>query len=731
MRTSIIVRFRQGNAFRHLVLAALFAACFVLILASFKVLPGHAPSAQYLVSDATFADCFHQSRASGLAKCLNFGFPKGAPKTFGIPVSIAGSLLVRDGFVSLSSILLIYGVLILVAYVGAISLFMRITRTTWLSIIGATLYLASISIYKYVEYGALGLGIALIPFYLAVDLRLMDAVGSGSKWKALGWFTVAVIARVFSVFLDGYSFLFSTALSFSNLLLVPLLARNWKLSVKACAVYFVVCLIAAVSFRLYFPSDALGSTPMDGFRAQGVDVFGLVSPQPDSLYNRWLGIGGPIDPLITYSDGASSRGVFLGYAWILSLAAIFTLLVTRRSVAGLSPYLAPICFAGLAALALSLGPSLKYKSYRDAPAQAITASHYSMPEDAAVMSLPTALVYQHVPGVKTARALVRWLTLTRLAIVTLVLVAALTLLNAGHRLAASALLLLALFEIAPDFTSNLQDARRSYARAHTLYYAYPDSLRPLIHPGERALFLELHDDPGGNQYTVNTLCARTGLICYNTGGDKASVVVRRQWPVDVLNAANFQQMTAAVDRMFANKLVDVIIVPFFDLRRSAYAESQGAIDVQETAKAAQQMADAFSLDIEVGERFALLRPRPSDEEADRVDRCGVLCWRAWPEMSLQAPKWGPRNAISGQGINLQPDGRSLIWVDIRDDGRTYGLALGETRLGTQRGARIITGSVPKQLIDSFIPGAEYPFYLLDTSSETKLFLGNLKIAPPQ
>jgi hypothetical protein len=244
------------------------------------------------------------------------------------------------------------------------------------------------------------------------------------------------------------------------------------------------------------------------------------------------------------------------------------------------------------------------------------------------------------------------------------------------------------------------------------------------------LFVELQDSPGGNQYTVNTLCTRTSIFCYNNGGDKASAVVQRHWPTDILDARNRRHTGIAIGRIFQNDLADVVIVPFFDLKLSTYSEAQGAVDKAKVVQSARSLADSLGLALQVGDRYAFIRPRAVTRHADRTDACSISCWRSWPDLALPVPQWGPKKTAAGQPINQQSDGQSLIWVKIVDPDRNYSLALGDTVLSTQSNKQVVAGNVPRALIESFIPGASYPLYLLDTESEKKLLLGHMRIARP-
>lgn len=705
------------------------AAGFVVLLALSRILPGHAPNALYLLTDATFASCRALSRAAGVEECLNFGFPGGAPETFGVPVSILGSYLGPGNAVSLSGILLVYAGLLLVAFAGALLLFKRITGNAWLSLLGAMLFLGASVVDKFISYGSLGAGIYLIPAYLLVDLRFLDSLSSASRWKSAGWFVAVVAVRYFAIFLDGYSFLFSCILSLACLFLIPLLDKRYRTAIVAAGAYVVACAIAAIAYRSYFPSDAMGATPMDGFRAQGVDVASLVLPQSESIYHRWFGLGGNVDQLLTYSDAFSYNGNFLGYVWIVA-AIVVAFLVRRRLQPGMRNIVLPILLVGLGALVLSLGPSLKYKSFRDTPATSVGASHYSMPESAAVTSLPTAWAYS-LPGIKSARGLVRWLVLVQLAIALTIVLAVFLLLQNKRPSLAFALAGLALLELFPNPGRLLDAGKSSYARAYTLYYDYPAALKKHVQPGERVLFLELHDNAGGNQYTVNTLCTQAALYCFNTGGDKNAVLAQRSWPTEIKDARTRRQTDIAVARLFDKHLADVVIVPFFDLRSAGYAESLGAVDIPQVVSRALELARDVDARIVIGDRFAYIRPRAPAADAS-APACSVACWRSWPDLAMAVPFWGPRAAEVGQPINPQPDGRSLVWVSIADPEGVYALALDDALLATEsNGTSVVTGVVPQPMIDAFIPGARYPLHLVDTKARKKLFIGYIQVVGPR
>src|SRR5690606_1852580 len=191
--------------------------------------------------------------------------------------------------------------------------------------------------------------------------------------------------------------------------------------------------------------------------------------------------------------------------------------------------LVAVLAAGSVAIVLSLGPSLKVADYR--PPDAASAQ-YQMPEGAATAALPTAAVYA-LPGIGNARVLARWLVITRLSLVALTVFAAACLLRRRKRLLAAGLLLFAAVEALPDPAQLQGRGQRVYAHAHWIYNDLSGDFARGTREKEQVYLLQLHDRPGGNEYVVNTLCARAGVHCYNAGGDKASILIRQFWPAQI------------------------------------------------------------------------------------------------------------------------------------------------------------------------------------------------------
>ncbi|MGY0610885.1 hypothetical protein [Luteimonas sp. A501] len=584
---------------RH-VLAAL--AAFVPLLLVYELLvPGSLANAQYALGDAAFAQCI--ASTGDVFHCRSFGYPGGSTKPFGLPVSLLALVFGGvDGQVGLMDVRWAHITILAVAFWGACAFFGRIASSAWLGIAGALLYLVSPAVLLQSSYGALQLGMALLPAYLLVDASLLAAIQRGRAPRvALAVLLVAGV-RTWALYLDGYSFLLSGLLAGCWLLACGLARREWLRTGMALVAYAFACGLATLVYRIYISGDALQGMPMAFFRAAGVDVMTLLLPPATHPLYGHFGIGHGVTAAMTWSDGSALMGTFIGYA-ALPAALVVGLAAWRGR--SLPPGVVGVLVAGAVALVLSLGPSLKVGDYR--PAGSSVAA-YSMPAEAATATLPTARLYTSLPGISNARVLARWLVVTRLALVVLLVFAVAWLSKRKHgRLLAAALLAFAAIEVVPDLTKPLDNGRRVYAHAHWIYNNLSSDLARGTRQGEQVYIAAVHDGPGGNEYVVNTLCARADVRCYNAGGDKASIMVRQFWPVEILRAKQQQAVAANLSSALDKGLVDVVVVPYFDLRSTVYGLRQGDVRVDQVRERAEGLAEALGAGISHGAHFSFIR----------------------------------------------------------------------------------------------------------------------------
>lgn len=585
-------------------LAAL--AAYVAVLFLYQLLPGSLANAQYALGDAAFAQCI--ANTGEILHCRNFGYPGGSPKPFGLPVSllalVAGG---GDGQVALADVRWAHTFVMAFAFAGACAFFARLVSNRWLGIAGALLYLASPAVLMQSSYGALQLGMALLPTYLLVDASLPRALRDGRPGRvALAWLLVAAV-RTWAIYLDGYSFLFSGLLAGCWFLASGIARREIARTLVVLVAYGVAAGVAALAYKAYIASDSLQSMPLAFYRAAGVDVMTLVLPPRGHPVYGLLGLDHGFTPARTWSDGSALMGTFLGYATLPAVLVVALQAWRRRRPP--APGLLALLAAGSLALLLSLGPSLKVADYRPEGAQAPA---YSMPEDAATASLPTAKLYTSAPGIRNARALARWLVVTRLALVALVVCAAACLLRRrrGAWLAVG-LLLLAAVEVMPGKRYSLHVGQRIHGHAHWVYNDLSADFAAGTRQGERVFLLQLHEGAGGNEFVANTLCARADVACYNAGGDKASVMVRKDWPAEILAAKAGRDVPGQLASAFAAGLVDVVVVPYVDLRAIVYGTKAGEVPVAHVRARAEALAEALGGQLVHGAYFSFIRMAPA------------------------------------------------------------------------------------------------------------------------
>ncbi len=589
------------------------------LLVAYRLVPGQIPNAQFIVADAAYAECLHASAGQGRPGCANTGYPAGAPKPFGLPVNmLAAALFAADDVVSMAEMRLLYAAVFVLAFLLAWRLFTRIAGGARLGLLGAALFLLAPALHLQSSFGVLQLGMALLPGYLLADAWLLRAIGARRQgWKAAlprlaGVVLLVCSVRVFSLFLDGYSFLLATLLSVSCFVASALRPGMRADALVALALYVAASGAAAAMYRGYLGAGALGVMPVDFFRGAGVDVATMLLPL--QWQGGWglLGLGLDITPEMTWGGRSSLLGVFMGVSSAVA-AVVLAWWWARRRIR-IEPLAAGILAAGLVAMLLSLGPSLKFMDFkpRDPALAGATLGKRMMPAEAAGPSLHTAWIYQNVPGIRNARVLARWQVLTRMAWVVAVLLVAVRLVQGGRggKVAAAALLALALFEVFPDPRANAGTGRAALERAETIHGEYSAAFASGLVRDERVLLLQLHDAHGRNEYSSNTLCVRARVRCYNTGGDKASVIVRRQWPQPILEAVRGRHVERNLAEAFDGDLLDVVAVPYFDLRDVVYPHVVRDVPRDQVRQRAEVLAGEAGLDIVHGTHFSYLRRRP-------------------------------------------------------------------------------------------------------------------------
>ncbi len=705
----------------------LLACSYVLLLLFYKLWPGMLPTLPISLLEFGSSACLAQRPWYELT-CATVGMPRGLVVAFGLPVIWLSALWQRlFGLEVATAYQLSEALFVLAALWGAVRFFDLFSGSTrgarWIALFVAALYLMAPNIAREDIHGALRIGFALVPAYLFADVVFTRALRAGAAWPRLAAGAVMLTAlRSFALFLDGYSFVM--ALLVAGLLwaftLVPMLwhGPRWR-ALAGGVLGLLTALLPVLLYRAYIPESNYPTMPLDFFRGQGIDAYFFVVPAISLWLPTLLGLAVDIPGPVVHSVGPSSRMTYIGYALFAGGIGVALLLWRRRL--RITPLGLALAVAGGIALLLALGPEFKWMNFDWKASDAITFQTYLMPAGSGRFALPTAWLYENIPGIEVMRALYRWVLLPRLALLA-ALAALLAWLLARHTrgaLALAALLgVLALAENLPDVPTLLARGAQN-AREYTAMRAGPIAeLQALTRPGQRALFLPAHPNASRNPYLANLLCAEARLHCYDVGGDKARRISAEDWPAPVAQVAENERPLANARRVLEEDLADVVIVPLFDLRWNAgrwppvdFPRSDALATARQLAASVPGALLASSEWIAVVHRDAT-RPVARDSAADSA-----------PQPHAQVLDWGPHRLAASAAD-------SYLWVKLTNAPLAPRLLLDDWPLLTYRkDDGTVAAWIRRVDWQHFRSGGSHQLILLDDASRSRQVIGRVQIAP--
>jgi hypothetical protein len=463
-------------------------------------------------------------------------------------------------------------------------------------------------------------------------------------------------AAVFSVFLDGYTFvMFGTTTIICGI--VHHIGTSEK---KTRQSQFALILVppscfaaAALLYSAYLPSDAeFPVQSLDYFRAMSIDLTTLAIPC-SGLSWLWdtFGLSRPCDVDIFYGDRSSFSVNFLGYSSLFLALVGFFCRPRRRKMWVFLTLIATV------SLLLAMGPSLKVNSFRaDAEGEDHTRASYDMPAESAVLDLPTHQLFTLVPGLQNMRAVYRWLVVLKAVLLVFTLFGIRSLWTRfGWKIAFAASLIL-IIETVPDFGRRLALGRAGHSSIRYLRTKVIPSFSELVGDAEVGLFWR-----PGNDFFAHWAAPQMGLKVYNVGGDKNNAMAQMEWPAELALAISTGQKSGRSLNSLAQKgKLEVIIAPYFDMLWDVHRN--WPISAEEIAGRRGQLlywyynSDMFRyFDLAESKFGAVLKPRLRD--AAMLDEPGP------PEFPLEQKK------------QLSPNNRYLIREGFQDQWWTNGKGL--------------------------------------------------------
>jgi len=231
-----------------------------------------------------------------------------------------------------------------------------------------------------------------------------------------------------------------------------------------------------------------------------------------------------------------------------------------------------------------------------------------MPAEAATAQMPWASAYTDLPGLEQMRAVYRWFGGTRLMLILLAGVGVAALARRprhGPALAAAAVALVML-DTAPNVPGFIEAHQQQRRQQVAMRADLRDPLVAALRPGERVFFAGA--GANANPFLVNSIAASAKVRSYSVGGDKNLAVAQARWPAQVIAMAGpGAGGPEAVARALATRTVDVVVLPYADLR---WATERWPPPPQEREASLAAFAPLLSdprFEVERGRWFATLR----------------------------------------------------------------------------------------------------------------------------
>ena len=492
--------------------------------------------------------------------CDWYGNPNGYPFLSSGPLIFLGWALMDGlGLSSYAAYLVASAVFDAVALAGGYGLMRVLGAGRAVALGTSAVYLLAPTTVGMLAFGGTFTGFTLLPTYALVDLLVMRALASGRRNLMIGAAAGYAAVKTGALFLDGYSFVISALLGAA--LWIPwLLHGSVPRRTRALGLATLIGghLIAVLAYELYAPA-VFDPNPLAVTRALGLDLSTLVEPS-DAFWAPGL-LGVDHDPSALWGDGTNSLYNYVGFVCVV-LAAVAV--VTRRREAPVLSF----AVAGLIALVLALGPSLKVGDAHPPAGERATFQSYLMPEGAATADLPWAGAFT-LPGLESMRATYRWSGLLRLALIVLAGLAIDRLARQRRtRVLAGVLAALAVLEIAPNVPDLVSDHRDNYANRRAVDSEIVPDLAAATRGSRHVFFLSADGTPS-TDYLVNYLAMRAGVRAFNAGGDKNALFAQSAWPPPIRELARPELTPAAVRQALASGSVDVVIAPYFHTRWAA------------------------------------------------------------------------------------------------------------------------------------------------------------------
>lgn len=484
----------------------------------------------------------------------NIGAPKPAAMAFGLAGGWVAGVFIRLGLHATDAYALTIALWLSIAFLGAYKLGRFMEASPRLSILAALAWGTMPMVWNHAGYSMLSAGIALLPVYFLTALIFFEKKEDSKDKSAHPWmrYVLYLATCVISIFMDGYSFLmFAVGASIIGIVLMLKKQTSILLLLSHC-IFFG---FAYFLFALYIGKSQFLPANLNFFRGWGADISFFLVP---STGVHWVA------DVLGWSKFRSESEYF-GDASVWITTFCLPLLVSAVAISIFAKNKYKITFVAIAVFGfyMSLGPSFKYFSIKPSPEVSDL-----MDAKYALAPTGTGLFSENLPGFRNMRASYRWAALGCFGAWILVVLAMSRRQPRPVVLVAAGALLVVTGINLPNLPNQLERYKSYKNQFLEVDKDLLMGMREVLKPGEKVVFL-----PWGNDFLVNYLAAKIGIITYNVGGDKNYQEARKHWPSTLATipmGAIQDGLASQVLRLLVQGDADAVVLPYIDMLWAAH-----------------------------------------------------------------------------------------------------------------------------------------------------------------
>ncbi|WP_422843438.1 hypothetical protein [Acidovorax sp. M2(2025)] len=517
----------------------------------------------------------------------NFGAPHPAAMAFGLPGAWIAAIFIKMGLHAADAYALMIACWLTVAFWGAYGLARFMAASPLSSALAALAWGTMPVVWNHAGYSLLSVGIALLPCYFWVALQFFTQ----TPQRLLPSLAAYGVACVVAIFMDGYTFMmFATGSS----LLGCFLAVRKTVTPRRLLLHGACFAAAYAIFTLYIGKSQYEPADLDFFRGWGADVSFFLTPTEGV---HWipdlLGWSVPRSPEDFFGDAS---------VWITTFSLPLVAGASIFWIFSKSQYKYPFALITLVGFYMALGPSLKFYSLKPE-----SEASQMMEEQYAIAPTGTGVLSERIPGFKNMRASYRWSALGCLGAWALVVLALASGRKKPTAWAAAGLAAITVLNI-PDLEQKFNEYHSNRLQFMAIDQDLLGGMEKSLKAGEHVAFI-----PWRNDFLVNYLAAKLGIIAYNIGGDKNNSDARVYWPAvlkDLPMGSAPPDLSARIIRLLAQRDADAVVLPYIDMLAAAHQWPYPATERDVLAPARKELENSGYFHITDEAYYAVVRLKP-------------------------------------------------------------------------------------------------------------------------